>query len=90
MKAFIKKHFENGVVSVAISLVNLGITLTTITVLSYYSHWDYVFAPTVYYLVAQFFSANWSALFGRGTDMQFTLPKWLGGKTYHYSKRSGG
>lgn len=81
----LRKHVEDGIVSIAVALPNFAITFTTITVLAVAFHWSGLMA-TAAYLVAQFFSVNYSALFGQATDMTFTLPKWLGGKTYRYSK----
>ena len=82
----LKRHTENGIVSIAIALPNLAITLTTVTVMAVYFHWSGLYA-TLAYLMAQFFSVNYSALFGSYVDMTITLPKWMGGKTYRYSHK---
>ncbi len=82
----LKKHIEDGIVTVAVSLPNLAITLTAVTVGAVVFHWT-GFMSTLAYLIGIFISTNYSAFFGQSTDMTFTLPKWLGGKTYHYANR---
>jgi hypothetical protein len=82
----LKKHTENGIISIAIALPNLAITLTAVTVLAVAFHWSGFYA-TLAYLVGQFFSVNYSAFFGSYVDMTITFPKWLGGRTYRYSHK---
>ena len=79
---FFQKHLQNNMVQVLLALPNLAITSGTVTMLSFFWHWSFVLAPTVYYLIGQVFSVQYSVLFNRGTRVTYTLPKWLGGYSY--------
>ena len=78
----IKKHVHNSVMVVAVALPNLAITLSTVTVLAVVFHWSGWLA-TLAYLIGQFFSVQWSALFNRGAKTSFTLGHW----TYHFAEK---
>ena len=77
-----RKHIHNSVMVVAVALPNLAITLSTVTVLAVVFHWSGWLA-TLAYLIGQFFSVQWSALFNRGAKTSFTLGRW----TYHFSEK---
>lgn len=82
MKFSLRKHIDNNIVVILTGLPNLAITTSAITLLSFFWHWSFVLAPTVYYLVGQVVSVQYSATFGQVTNMTFTLL----GKTYRYSR----
>ena len=78
----LRKHIHNSVMVVAVALPNLAITLSTVTILAVVFHWSGWLA-TLAYLIGQFFSVQWSALFNRGAKTSFTLGRW----TYHFSEK---
>ena len=61
----LRKHIHNSIMVILVALPNLAITLSTVTVLAVVFHWSGWLA-TLAYLIGQFFSVQWSALFNRG------------------------
>ena len=78
----IKKHVHNSIMVVLVALPNLAITLSTVTILAVVFHWSGWLA-TLAYLIGQFFSVQWSALFNRGAKTSMTFRRW----TYHFSEK---
>jgi hypothetical protein len=76
------KHVHNNFIVILMALPNLAISTGIVSLLSIFWHWSFVLAPTVYYLIAQVFSVQYSAIFGQVTEMNFKVF----GRHYHYSK----
>ena len=78
----LRKHIHNSIMVILVALPNLAITLSTVTVLAVVFHWSGWLA-TLAYLIGQFFSVQWSALFNRGAKTSMTFRRW----TYHFSEK---
>ena len=78
----LRKHVHNSIMVVLVALPNLAITLSTVTILAVVFHWSGWLA-TLAYLIGQFFSVQWSALFNRGAKTSMTFRRW----TYHFSEK---
>jgi hypothetical protein len=79
MRLTLRKHVQNNFVNFSIAIPNFIITLTTVTVAATYFHWSGLFSSLAY-VIAQFFSLQYSALFSQATSMTLTIGK----KTYHF------
>ena len=80
MRFGFRRHIRNNFIVILVSLPNALISLGTISALSYFWHWSFVLAPTVYWALAQVLSVQYSAAFGQVTEMSFKVM----GKQYRY------
>ena len=78
-----KKFIKNAFVILIQALPNLAITTTAIATLSYFWHWSFVLAPTVYYLIGQVFSVAYSDVYYMLTKTEFRIF----GRRYSYSHK---